>query len=99
MLWAEEVHTGACAGAAATSGGACCSCFLRAERIWLDRMDDEALKKMSKNKKLATKLAKHHILVVSEANNKQISHLRARGHLDKSALLGACTTRATHGNY
>jgi large subunit ribosomal protein L10Ae len=53
---------------------------LQAERIGLDSMDVEALKKMNKNKKLVKKLAKrYHAFLASEAIIKQIPRLLGPG--------------------
>lgn len=52
------------------------SCCLQAEKIGLDSMDVEALKKMNKNKKLVKKLAKsYHAFLASEAIIQQIPRL------------------------
>ncbi|CAK8535378.1 unnamed protein product [Lathyrus sativus] len=51
-----------------------------AEKIGLDSMDVEALKKLNKNKKLVKKLAKkHHAFLASEAVIKQIPRLLGPG--------------------
>jgi hypothetical protein len=56
-----------------------------AEKIGLDYMDVEALKKMNKNKKLVKKLAKkYHAFLASEAIIKQIPRLLGPG-LNKAA--------------
>ena len=59
----------------------CCVFFcLQAEKIGLDYMDVEALKKMNKNKKLVKKLAKkYHAFLASEAIIKQIPRLLGPG--------------------
>ena len=67
---------------------------VQAEKIGLDYMDVEALKKMNKNKKLVKKLAKkYHAFLASEAIIKQIPRLLGPG-LNKagkySDLLTAC---------
>ncbi|OQU87899.1 hypothetical protein SORBI_3003G363800 [Sorghum bicolor] len=64
-----------------------------AERIGLDSMDVEALKKMNKNKKLVKKLAKkYHAFLASEAIIKQIPRLLGPG-LNKA---GKFPTLVTH---
>lgn len=59
----------------------CCTmAFKQAEKIGLDYMDVEALKKMNKNKKLVKKLAKkYHAFLASEAIIKQIPRLLGPG--------------------
>jgi len=65
----------------------CVVCFvnvyysnLQAEKIGLDYMDVEALKKLNKNKKLVKKLAKkYHAFLASEAVIKQIPRLLGPG--------------------
>ena len=53
---------------------------MQAEKIGLDYMDVEALKKMNKNKKLVKKLAKkYHAFLASEAIIKQIPRLLGPG--------------------
>ena len=53
---------------------------VQAEKIGLDYMDVEALKKMNKNKKLVKKLAKkYHAFLASEAIIKQIPRLLGPG--------------------
>lgn len=53
---------------------------LQAEKIGLDWMDVEGLKKMNKNKKLVKKLAKkYHAFLASEAIIKQIPRLLGPG--------------------
>lgn len=53
---------------------------LQAEKMGLDYMDVEALKKMNKNKKLVKKLAKkYHAFLASEAIIKQIPRLLGPG--------------------
>ncbi|KAL6875779.1 hypothetical protein ACP4OV_013292 [Aristida adscensionis] len=64
-----------------------------AERIGLDHMDVEALKKMNKNKKLVKKLAKrYHAFLASESVIKQIPRLLGPG-LNKA---GKFPTLVTH---
>ncbi|KAL2923654.1 60S ribosomal protein L10a [Bienertia sinuspersici] len=64
-----------------------------AERIGLEWMDVEALKKLNKNKKLVKKLAKkHHAFLASEAVIKQIPRLLGPG-LNKA---GKFPTLVTH---
>ena len=54
--------------------------FYQAEKIGLDYMDVEGLKKMNKNKKLVKKLAKkYHAFLASEAVIKQIPRLLGPG--------------------
>ncbi|BAT06682.1 Os08g0558800, partial [Oryza sativa Japonica Group] len=59
----------------------CCGLArVQAEKIGLDYMDVEALKKMNKNKKLVKKLAKkYHAFLASEAIIKQIPRLLGPG--------------------
>ena len=74
--------------------------LLQAEKIGLDSMDVEALKKMNKNKKLVKRLAKkYHAFLASEAIIKQIPRLLGPGlnkagkysiSLHASALLFSC---------
>lgn len=53
---------------------------MQAEKIGLDYMDVEALKKLNKNKKLVKKLAKkYHAFLASEAVIKQIPRLLGPG--------------------
>lgn len=53
---------------------------LQAEKIGLESMDVEALKKLNKNKKLVKKLAKkYHAFLASEAVIKQIPRLLGPG--------------------
>ena len=53
---------------------------MQAEKIGLDSMDVEALKKMNKNKKLVKRLAKkYHAFLASEAIIKQIPRLLGPG--------------------
>lgn len=53
---------------------------MQAEKIGLEYMDVESLKKMNKNKKLVKKLAKkHHAFLASEAIIKQIPRLLGPG--------------------
>lgn len=53
---------------------------MQAEKIGLDYMDVEGLKKMNKNKKLVKKLAKkYHAFLASEAVIKQIPRLLGPG--------------------
>jgi large subunit ribosomal protein L10Ae len=60
---------------------------LQAEKIGLDSMDVEALKKMNKNKKLVKRLAKkYHAFLASEAIIKQIPRLLGPG-LNKAGKL------------
>lgn len=55
-------------------------CTLQAEKIGLESMDVEALKKLNKNKKLVKKLAKkYHAFLASEAVIKQIPRLLGPG--------------------
>ncbi|RRT44609.1 hypothetical protein B296_00018320 [Ensete ventricosum] len=57
-----------------------CPCQCQAEKIGLDYMDVEGLKKMNKNKKLVKKLAKkYHAFLASEAIIKQIPRLLGPG--------------------
>lgn len=66
-------------------------CTLQAEKIGLDYMDVEALKKLNKNKKLVKKLAKkYHAFLASEAVIKQIPRLLGPGlnKAGKCFLLG-----------
>jgi large subunit ribosomal protein L10Ae len=57
-----------------------CLVCLQAEKIGLDYMDVEALKKMNKNKKLVKRLAKkYHAFLASEAIIKQIPRLLGPG--------------------
>ena len=59
---------------------------LQAEKIGLDYMDVEALKKLNKNKKLVKKLAKkYHAFLASEAVIKQIPRLLGPG-LNKAGM-------------
>lgn len=54
--------------------------FLQAEKIGMESMDVEALKKLNKNKKLVKKLAKkYHAFLASEAVIKQIPRLLGPG--------------------
>lgn len=54
--------------------------IMQAEKIGLDYMDVEALKKLNKNKKLVKKLAKkYHAFLASEAVIKQIPRLLGPG--------------------
>jgi large subunit ribosomal protein L10Ae len=54
--------------------------IVQAEKMGLDYMDVEALKKMNKNKKLVKKLAKkYHAFLASEAIIKQIPRLLGPG--------------------
>ncbi|XP_022851413.1 60S ribosomal protein L10a-1-like, partial [Olea europaea var. sylvestris] len=54
--------------------------YLQAEKIGLESMDVEALKKLNKNKKLVKKLAKrYHAFLASEAVIKQIPRLLGPG--------------------
>lgn len=58
----------------------CLLSWLQAEKIGLDSMDVEALKKMNKNKKLVKRLAKkYHAFLASEAIIKQIPRLLGPG--------------------
>jgi hypothetical protein len=60
---------------------------LQAEKMGLDYMDVEALKKMNKNKKLVKRLAKkYHAFLASEAIIKQIPRLLGPG-LNKAGKL------------
>lgn len=55
-------------------------CKLQAEKIGLEYMDVEGLKKLNKNKKLVKKLAKkYHAFLASEAVIKQIPRLLGPG--------------------
>jgi hypothetical protein len=57
-----------------------CLVCLQAEKIGLDYMDVESLKKMNKNKKLVKRLAKkYHAFLASEAIIKQIPRLLGPG--------------------
>jgi ribosomal protein L1 len=59
---------------------------LQAEKIGLESMDVEALKKLNKNKKLVKKLAKkYHAFLASEAVIKQIPRLLGPG-LNKAGM-------------
>jgi large subunit ribosomal protein L10Ae len=59
---------------------------LQAEKIGLEYMDVESLKKMNKNKKLVKKLAKkYHAFLASEAIIKQIPRLLGPG-LNKAGM-------------
>ena len=63
-----------------------CYSNLQAEKIGLDYMDVEALKKLNKNKKLVKKLAKkYHAFLASEAVIKQIPRLLGPG-LNKAGM-------------
>ncbi|MQM05512.1 hypothetical protein Taro_038320 [Colocasia esculenta] len=67
-----------------------------AEKIGLDYMDVEGLKKMNKNKKLVKKLAKkHHAFLASEAIIKQIPRLLGPG-LNKAGKVGKFPTLVSH---
>ena len=56
--------------------------LIQAEKIGLDCMDVDGLKKMNKNKKLVKKLAKkYHAFLASEAMIKQIPRLLGRAFL------------------
>lgn len=64
-----------------------CYVYTQAEKIGLDYMDVEALKKLNKNKKLVKKLAKkYHAFLASEAVIKQIPRLLGPG-LNKAGKL------------
>jgi ribosomal protein L1 len=66
---------------------------VQAEKIGLDSMDVEALKKMNKNKKLVKRLAKkYHAFLASEAIIKQIPRLLGPG-LNKA---GKCSWSICH---
>ncbi|KAI3981890.1 hypothetical protein MKX01_041153 [Papaver californicum] len=68
-------------------------CMLGAQKIGLDYMDVEGLKKLNKNKKLVKKLAKkYHAFLASEAVIKQIPRLLGPG-LNKA---GKFPTLVTH---
>lgn len=59
---------------------------MQAEKIGLESMDVEALKKLNKNKKLVKKLAKkYHAFLASEAVIKQIPRLLGPG-LNKAGM-------------
>jgi ribosomal protein L1 len=61
-------------------------CTFQAEKIGLESMDVEALKKLNKNKKLVKKLAKkYHAFLASEAVIKQIPRLLGPG-LNKAGM-------------
>ncbi|KAL8466116.1 hypothetical protein ACS0TY_035286 [Phlomoides rotata] len=61
-----------------------------AEKIGLESMDVEALKKLNKNKKLVKKLTKkYHAFLASEAVIKQIPHLLGPGLNKAVKLLGS----------
>ena len=64
---------------------------MQAEKIGLDYMDVEGLKKMNKNKKLVKKLAKkYHAFLASEAIIKQIPRLLGPG-LNKAGKHFSCS--------
>lgn len=64
-----------------------CTDELQAEKIGLEYMDVEGLKKLNKNKKLVKKLAKkYHAFLASEAVIKQIPRLLGPG-LNKAGML------------
>ena len=69
----------------------CCLCFLlyfflQAQKIGLEYMDVESLKKLNKNKKLVKKLAKkHQAFLASESVIKQIPRLLGPG-LNKAGM-------------
>jgi large subunit ribosomal protein L10Ae len=66
---------------------------VQAEKIGLDSMDVESLKKMNKNKKLVKRLAKkYHAFLASEAIIKQIPRLFGPG-LNKA---GKCSLSICH---
>lgn len=66
---------------------------LQAEKIGLEYMEVEGLKKLNKNKKLVKKLAKkYHAFLASEAVIKQIPRLLGPG-LNKA---GKCVLRIKH---
>ncbi|XP_045792733.1 uncharacterized protein LOC123887459 isoform X2 [Trifolium pratense] len=69
-----------------TEESSCVSLTYDAEKIGLDSMDVEALKKLNKNKKLVKKLAKkYHSFLASEVVIKQIPRLLGPG-LNKAGL-------------
>nr|GMD39591.1 60S ribosomal protein L10a-1 [Ipomoea batatas] len=67
-----------------------------AEKIGMEYMDVEGLKKLNKNKKLVKKLAKkYHAFLASEAVIKQIPRLLGPG-LNKAGITGKFPTLVTH---